>query len=118
MVSQLRRLREASVIGVFLVAAFGLGIVIISRAPGYAGSLTDFLFGSLTGVPVRDLVIVAAVVIVVLFSAGPAIWHMIERRRKRSQQTPQQQAADDAQVRDVATVETPDELGGVDPEKR
>lgn len=65
-----------------------------------------------------DLVIVAAVVIVVLFSAGPAIWHMIERRRKRSQQTPQQQAADDAQVRDVATVETPDELGGVDPEKR
>ena len=60
-VSQLRRLREDSVIGVFLVAAFGLGIVIISRAPGYAGSLTDFLFGSLTGVPVRDLVIVAAV---------------------------------------------------------
>lgn len=59
-VSQLRRLREDSVIGVFLVAAFGLGIVIISRAPGYAGSLTDFLFGSLTGVPVRDLVIVAA----------------------------------------------------------
>ncbi|OFS26772.1 anchored repeat-type ABC transporter permease subunit [Brevibacterium sp. HMSC07C04] len=60
-VSQLRRLREDSVIGVFLVAAFGLGIVIISRAPGYAGSLTDFLFGSLTGVPVRDLVVVAAV---------------------------------------------------------
>lgn len=60
-VSQLRRLREDSVIGVFLVAAFGLGIVIISRAPGYAGSLTDFLFGSLTGVPVRDLVIVTAV---------------------------------------------------------
>lgn len=60
-VSQLRRLREDSVIGVFLVAAFGLGIVIISRAPGYAGSLTDFLFGSLTGVPVHDLVVVAAV---------------------------------------------------------
>lgn len=60
-VSQLRRLREDSVIGVFLVAAFGLGIVIISRAPGYAGSLTDFLFGSLTGVPVRDLVVVTAV---------------------------------------------------------
>lgn len=60
-VSQLRRLREDSVIGVFLVAAFGLGIVIISRAPGYAGSLTDFVFGSLTGVPVRDLVVVAAV---------------------------------------------------------
>lgn len=57
--SQNRRLREDSVIGVFFVAAFALGIVIISRAPGYAGSLQQFLFGSLTGVPDSDLWVVA-----------------------------------------------------------
>lgn len=48
--SQTKRLREDSVIGVFFVAAFALGIVVISLAPGYAGSLTSFLFGSITGI--------------------------------------------------------------------
>ncbi|MEH1128464.1 anchored repeat-type ABC transporter permease subunit [Micromonospora sp. CPCC 206061] len=57
--SQHRRLKEDSVIGVFFVAAFALGIVIISRAPGYAGSLQQFLFGSITGIPDRDVYIVA-----------------------------------------------------------
>jgi manganese/iron transport system permease protein len=57
--SQHRRLKEDSVIGVFFVAAFALGIVIISRAPGYAGSLQQFLFGSITGIPDRDVSIVA-----------------------------------------------------------
>ncbi|MDA0185373.1 anchored repeat-type ABC transporter permease subunit [Solirubrobacter phytolaccae] len=57
--AQNRRLKEDSVIGVFFVAAFALGIVIISRAPGYAGSLQDFLFGSITGIPDSDLYVVA-----------------------------------------------------------
>lgn len=57
--SQTRRLREDSVIGIFFVGAFALGVVIISRAPGYAGSLEQFLFGSLAGIPDRDLVVVA-----------------------------------------------------------
>lgn len=57
--SQNRRLKEDSIIGVFFVAAFAAGIVIISRAPGYAGSLTDFLFGSITGIPTRDVYTVA-----------------------------------------------------------
>ncbi|MCL3863261.1 anchored repeat-type ABC transporter permease subunit [Actinotalea sp. K2] len=57
--SQNRRLREDTIIGVFFVAAFALGIVIISRAPGYAGSLQHFLFGSITGIPDEDVVIVA-----------------------------------------------------------
>lgn len=65
-----------------------------------------------------DLVIVGAVVVVVLFSAGPAIWHMIERRRERAGHSPQQRAAEDARVADEATVEAPDSLGGTDPEKR
>ena len=56
--SQNRRLKEDSVIGVFFVAAFALGVVIISRAPGYAGSLQQFLFGSITGIPDRDIFVV------------------------------------------------------------
>src|SRR5690349_5753933 len=64
--SQNRRLKEDSVIGVFFVGAFALGIVIISRAPGYAGSLQQFLFGSITGVPTEDLATVALTGLVVL----------------------------------------------------
>ena len=52
--SQNRRLKEDAVIGVFFVASFALGIVIISRAAGYAGSLQQFLFGSITGIPDED----------------------------------------------------------------
>ena len=64
--SQNRRLKEDSVIGVFFVAAFALGIVIISRAPGYAGSLQEFLFGSITGIPDEDLYVVAGTGLVIL----------------------------------------------------
>jgi manganese/iron transport system permease protein len=64
--SQNRRLKEDSIIGVFFVAAFALGIVIISQAPGYAGSLQQFLFGSITGIPDEDLLVVAATGVVIL----------------------------------------------------
>lgn len=64
--SQNRRLKEDAVIGVFLVATFALGIVIISRAPGYAGSLQQFLFGSITGVPDREVVVSAVTAVLIL----------------------------------------------------
>jgi manganese/iron transport system permease protein len=64
--SQNRRLKEDSIIGVFFVAAFALGIVIISQAPGYAGSLQQFLFGSITGIPDSDLYVVAGTGLLVL----------------------------------------------------
>lgn len=64
--SQNRRLKEDSIIGVFFVAAFALGIVIISRAPGYAGSLQQFLFGSITGIPDEDVYVVAGAGLLVL----------------------------------------------------
>ncbi|MCP2636512.1 anchored repeat-type ABC transporter permease subunit [Microbacterium sp. HD4P20] len=64
--SQNRRLKEDSVIGVFFVAAFALGIVIISQAPGYAGSLQQFLFGAITGIPDSDLYVVAGTGVLVL----------------------------------------------------
>lgn len=57
-VSQNRRLKEDSVIGILFVGAFALGIVIISRAPGYSGSLQQFLFGSITGITDDDIVMV------------------------------------------------------------
>ena len=55
LLSHSRRLKEDSIIGVLFVGAFALGVVIIARAPGYAGSLQDFLFGSITGVPASDV---------------------------------------------------------------
>jgi len=66
--SQNRRLKEDSVIGVFFVAAFALGIVVISQAPGYAGSLQQFLFGSITGIPDRDLYVVGGTGIILLLA--------------------------------------------------
>ncbi|MDO5079882.1 anchored repeat-type ABC transporter permease subunit [Buchananella hordeovulneris] len=64
--SQNRRLKEDSVIGILFVAAFALGIVIISQAPGYAGSLQQFLFGSITGIPTSDLYVVGGTSLLVL----------------------------------------------------
>ncbi|MFH8252835.1 anchored repeat-type ABC transporter permease subunit [Microbacterium sp. B2969] len=64
--SQNRRLKEDSIIGVFFVAAFALGIVVISQAPGYAGSLQQFLFGSITGIPDTDLYVVGGTGVLVL----------------------------------------------------
>lgn len=59
--SQNRRLKEDSVIGVFFAAAFGLGIVILSSAPGYSGSLESFLFGSILGISDGDVLNVAVI---------------------------------------------------------
>ncbi|MBZ2198302.1 anchored repeat-type ABC transporter permease subunit [Occultella gossypii] len=67
--SQNRRLKEDSVIGIFFAAAFALGIVIISRAPGYAGSLQSFLFGSITGIPDEDVYTVAGAGAILLLVA-------------------------------------------------
>ncbi|MEO3929144.1 anchored repeat-type ABC transporter permease subunit [Micromonosporaceae bacterium B7E4] len=64
--AQNRRLKEDSLIGVFLVASFALGIVIISQAPGYTGSLQQFLFGSITGIPDRDLYLVGGTGLLIL----------------------------------------------------
>lgn len=67
--SQNRRIKEDSVIGVLFAAAFAAGVVIISRAPGYTGSLTQFLFGSITGIPDEDLYVVTIGSVLVLLVA-------------------------------------------------
>lgn len=68
--SQNRRLREDTVIGVFFVASFALGLVIISRVPGYAGSLQQFLFGSIAGISEGDVLMVAGASVGVLAVAA------------------------------------------------
>ncbi len=86
--AQNRRLKEDSVIGVFFVAAFALGIVIISRAPGYAGSLQQFLFGSVAGIPDRDVWVVgitgAAVVAAVLLLNKELVTVSLDRESARA----------------------------------
>jgi manganese/iron transport system permease protein len=67
--AQNRRLKEDSVIGVFFAAAFGLGIVILSTAPGYGGSLESFLFGQLLGISDTDVMTVAVTGALLLLTA-------------------------------------------------
>ncbi|QIQ01079.1 anchored repeat-type ABC transporter permease subunit [Streptomyces liangshanensis] len=68
--SQNRRLKEDSVIGVFFAAAFGLGIVVLSTAPGYSGSLESFLFGQILGISDSDVLTVAVTGLVLLLVSG------------------------------------------------
>lgn len=91
-VSQNRRLREDSVIGVFFAGAFALGIVVISLAPGYAGSLQQFLFGSITGITDTDVTIVVVTTVAII--AVTAIFHKelvavgLDRESARAQRLP------------------------------
>lgn len=64
--SQNRRIKEDSIIGVFFVGAFALGIVVMSQAQGYAGSLQQFLFGSIVGIPDSDVYVVGVTGLLVL----------------------------------------------------
>ncbi|WP_342319618.1 anchored repeat-type ABC transporter permease subunit [Corynebacterium mayonis] len=59
--SQRRRIKEDTVIGIFFAASFALGIILISRVQGYTASLTNVLFGSITGVTERDIMVAAVV---------------------------------------------------------
>ncbi|EEI16020.1 anchored repeat-type ABC transporter permease subunit [Corynebacterium lipophiloflavum] len=79
--SQRRRVKEDTVIGIVFAAAFALGLVVISRVDGYTASLSSFLFGSLTGVSasaiwvsaVAGVVIVAAMVLLKPWLAAVAL---------------------------------------------
>lgn len=86
--SQSRRIKEDSVIGVFFVAAFALGIVIISLSPGYSGSLQQFLFGSITGIPDEDVLTVAVtgaiLILIVLLLHKEFVAVTLDREMARS----------------------------------
>lgn len=58
--AQSRRVTQDSAIGICFVAAFALGLVLLSRARGYTGSLEGFLFGSVMSVPAEELPVLTA----------------------------------------------------------
>ncbi|PRX97947.1 anchored repeat-type ABC transporter permease subunit [Allonocardiopsis opalescens] len=67
-VSQNRRLREDTVIGVFFAFAFGLGIVLVSTRSNYSTDLASFLFGQVLAVSdadVRTVAVTGAVLVAV-----------------------------------------------------
>lgn len=92
LVSQNRRLKEDSVIGIFFAGAFALGIVLISRVPGYSGSLQQFLFGSITGISDSDVstvsLTVLAVVAVLLVLHKEFMTVGLDREMARAQRLP------------------------------
>ena len=53
------RLSEDAGIGLLFVGMLALGVIIISRAGSYAGSLSGILFGDALGVTAGDLVLIA-----------------------------------------------------------
>ncbi|MYZ36575.1 MULTISPECIES: anchored repeat-type ABC transporter permease subunit [unclassified Streptomyces] len=67
-VSQNRRLKEDTVIGVFFAFAFGLGIVLVSTRDSWTTDLSSFLFGQVLAVSPGDVWTVAGIgaVLVVL----------------------------------------------------
>lgn len=64
--SQNRHVKEDSIIGILFAGSFALGLIIVSRVAGYSGSLQSFLFGSITGIPNRDIVWVAIVGVAIM----------------------------------------------------
>ncbi|MCD0447254.1 anchored repeat-type ABC transporter permease subunit [Glycomyces sp. A-F 0318] len=61
LISQTRRLKEDTVIGIFWAAAFGLGIVVVSTQESYTGDLASFLFGQILALGDEDVALVGAV---------------------------------------------------------
>lgn len=68
--SQNQKLKEDSVIGIFFAGSFALGITIISLAPGYSGSVQDFLFGSIVGISEADVAQAAGIAAVLALVLG------------------------------------------------
>ncbi|MFI1293721.1 anchored repeat-type ABC transporter permease subunit [Streptomyces sp. NPDC020792] len=75
LVTQNRRLKADTVIGVFFSCAFGLGIVLVSTRDSWSTDLSSFLFGQVLAVGPEDVWTAAGVgavlvAVVLLFSKG------------------------------------------------
>jgi zinc/manganese transport system permease protein len=57
------RLTEDTAIGLLFVGMLAVGVLIISRSRSFAGDLTAFLFGGITSVSTRDLIIAGVVAV-------------------------------------------------------
>ncbi|GGS32004.1 anchored repeat-type ABC transporter permease subunit [Streptomyces griseoviridis] len=72
-VSQNRRLKEDTVIGVFFAFAFGLGIVLVSTRDSWTTDLSSFLFGQVLAVSAADVwtvAVIGAVLVLVVLAIG------------------------------------------------
>ncbi|MEU6857543.1 anchored repeat-type ABC transporter permease subunit [Glycomyces sp. NPDC046736] len=92
LISQTRRLKEDTVIGVFWAAAFGLGIVIVSTQDSYTGDLASFLFGQILALGDGDVLTVAivgaALVAVTFLLRRPLIAVSLDRETARASGLP------------------------------
>nr|WP_222109376.1 anchored repeat-type ABC transporter permease subunit [Streptomyces cupreus] len=87
-VSQNRRLKEDTVIGVFFAFAFGLGIVLVSTRDSWTTDLSSFLFGQVLAVSTTDVWTVAAIgavlVLVVLAIGKELVAVSLDRETARA----------------------------------
>ncbi len=60
---------EDTGIGLLFVGMLGVGVILVSRTPSFAGNLTTLLFGDALGVTTRDLVILAIVAVVAVVAS-------------------------------------------------
>ncbi|MDD7385325.1 MAG: anchored repeat-type ABC transporter permease subunit [Actinomycetaceae bacterium] len=90
--AQFPRVSEQNIIGFLMTTSFAAGIVIISKAPGYSGSLTSVLFGSIAGVSRSDVVsaaIVTALIVTVVAFLNPSLMAVaFERETARANGLP------------------------------
>jgi ABC-type Mn2+/Zn2+ transport system permease subunit len=57
---------EDTSIGLLFAGMLGLGVILVSRTPGYTGSITGILFGDTLGVTPADLIVLAVVTVTAL----------------------------------------------------
>ncbi len=64
LVSRRARLAEDTAIGLLFVGMLAVGVLIVSSSRSFAGDLTSFLFGGITSVGTRDVVLAGVVAVV------------------------------------------------------
>jgi ABC-type Mn2+/Zn2+ transport system permease subunit len=64
------RVKEDTAIGILFAAALSLGVLMISRLPGYALDLTHILFGNVLGVGAADLALIVLLGLGILGTIG------------------------------------------------
>lgn len=69
-ISRRARTSYDTTIGILFAGAFALGILLMSRMPGYTADLFSFLFGNILGISTTDLLVVGILATVVLV----AVW--------------------------------------------
>ena len=69
-ISRRARTSYDTTIGILFAGAFALGILLMSRMPGYTADLFSFLFGNILGISTTDLLVVGILAAVVL----AAVW--------------------------------------------